>query len=56
MLVNRVVVGRPYKRYRNATNLVKPPDGFDSVSSIQFYFYLLTSATGYWGDWLGPEP
>ncbi|OJA08490.1 hypothetical protein AZE42_02844 [Rhizopogon vesiculosus] len=32
MLVNRVVVGRPYKRYRNAPDLVKPPDGFDSVT------------------------
>lgn len=32
LLVNRVVVGRPYKRYRNAPNLVKPPDGFDSIT------------------------
>ncbi|KAG1743479.1 ADP-ribosylation [Suillus lakei] len=32
LLVNRVVVGRPYKRYRNAPDLVKPPDGFDSVT------------------------
>lgn len=32
LLVNRVVVGRPYRRYRNAPDLVKPPDGFDSVT------------------------
>jgi len=55
MLVNRVVVGKPYKRYRNAPSLVKPPEGFDSVSCILFYFSLLTSAIGCRGDWLGPE-
>lgn len=44
LLVNRVVVGRPYKRYRNAPNLVKPPDGFDSVSSSLFHRYFLTSS------------
>jgi len=43
MLVNRIVVGRPYKRYRNAPDLVKPPEGFDSVSSSAFKLYLLTS-------------
>lgn len=32
LLVNRVVVGRPYRRYRNAPDLVKPPDGFDSIT------------------------
>lgn len=44
LLVNRVVVGRPYRRYRNAPNLVKPPDGFDSVSSSSFDNHLLTSS------------
>lgn len=31
MLLSRVVVGRPYKRYRNATDFVAPPQGYDSV-------------------------
>lgn len=42
LLVNRVVVGRPYKRYRNAPNLVKPPDGFDSVGFLLFHNHFLT--------------
>jgi hypothetical protein len=31
MILSRVVVGRPYKRYRNATDLIAPPLGYDSV-------------------------
>lgn len=30
-LVSRVVVGIPYKRFRNATHLVAPPVGYHSV-------------------------
>jgi len=30
-LVSRVVVGIPYKRFRNATHLVAPPSGYHSV-------------------------
>jgi hypothetical protein len=43
LLVNRVVVGRPYRRYRNAPDLVKPPDGFDSVGYSLFNNHLLIS-------------
>ncbi|KAG1743470.1 ADP-ribosylation [Suillus lakei] len=32
MLVNRVVVGRSHNQHGNASHLVKPPDGFDSVT------------------------
>ncbi|KAH7884348.1 ADP-ribosylation [Phlebopus sp. FC_14] len=32
MLISRVVVGKPYKRYRNAADLVAPPHGYDSVA------------------------
>ena len=31
MILSRVVVGKPYKRYRNAPDLVSPPFGYDSV-------------------------
>ncbi|KAF8730638.1 hypothetical protein AX14_005327 [Amanita brunnescens Koide BX004] len=31
LLVNRVVVGKPYKRLHNATNLTEPPSGYHSV-------------------------
>ncbi|KAL4075066.1 hypothetical protein V8B97DRAFT_1949297 [Scleroderma yunnanense] len=31
-LVSRVVVGIPYKRYRNATDLVSPPNGYHSIA------------------------
>ncbi|KAH0833183.1 ADP-ribosylation [Lanmaoa asiatica] len=32
MILSRVVVGRPYKRYRNAPDLVAPPSGYDSIA------------------------
>ncbi|KAH7925823.1 ADP-ribosylation [Leucogyrophana mollusca] len=32
MMVSRVVVGKPYRRYRNAPDLVKPPPGYHSVA------------------------
>ncbi|KAG9315169.1 ADP-ribosylation [Chiua virens] len=32
MILSRVVVGRPYKRYRNATDLIAPPSGYDSIA------------------------
>ncbi|KAI6125097.1 ADP-ribosylation [Pisolithus croceorrhizus] len=32
MLVNRVVVGKPYKRYRNAVDLLGPPVGYHSIA------------------------
>ena len=31
LLVNRVVVGNPHKRRRNATNITEPPCGHHSV-------------------------
>ena len=31
LLVNRVVVGKPYKRLLNATDLTEPPSGYHSV-------------------------
>ena len=34
VLVNRVIVGKPYKQRRNATNLVQPPSGYHSVSIV----------------------
>ena len=33
-LVSRVVVGIPYKRFRNATHLVTPPNGYHSVRTL----------------------
>lgn len=32
MLVSRVVVGKPYKRYRNAVDLIGPPLGYHSIA------------------------
>lgn len=32
MLVSRVVVGKPYKRYRNAVDLIGPPMGYHSIA------------------------
>ncbi|KAI9570622.1 ADP-ribosylation [Boletus coccyginus] len=32
MILSRVVVGRPYKRYRNAPDLIAPPSGYDSIA------------------------
>ena len=37
LLVNRVVVGKPYKRLHNATNLTEPPSGYHSVWSYIWY-------------------
>ena len=35
LLLNRVVVGKPHKRRRNATWLTEPPHGHHSVRSSQ---------------------
>ncbi|KIK96581.1 hypothetical protein PAXRUDRAFT_297439 [Paxillus rubicundulus Ve08.2h10] len=32
MLINRVVVGKPYKRYRNSPDIIAPPAGYDSIA------------------------
>ncbi|KAH7913781.1 ADP-ribosylation [Hygrophoropsis aurantiaca] len=32
MLVSRVVLGKAYRRYRNAPDLIKPPSGYHSVA------------------------
>ncbi|KAF9243538.1 ADP-ribosylation [Melanogaster broomeanus] len=32
MLINRVVVGKPYKKYRNSPDIVSPPYGYDSIA------------------------
>ncbi|KAF8134894.1 ADP-ribosylation [Boletus edulis] len=32
MILCRVVVGRPYKRYRNAPDILAPPSGYDSIA------------------------
>ncbi|EDQ99282.1 uncharacterized protein LACBIDRAFT_316769 [Laccaria bicolor S238N-H82] len=32
VLVNRVIVGKPYEQCRNATNLVQPPSGYHSLT------------------------
>jgi hypothetical protein len=41
MLVNRVIVGKPYRRHQNAPDWTEPPPGFDSVRThlliLDFY-------------------
>ncbi|KAG8213141.1 ADP-ribosylation [Butyriboletus roseoflavus] len=32
MILSRVAVGKPYKRYRNAPDLIAPPPGYDSIA------------------------
>lgn len=36
LLVSRVVVGNPYKRRQNATNMIEPPCGHHSVGLFIF--------------------
>jgi len=40
LLVSRVVVGNPYKRRYNATDLAEPPCGHHSVSTLVVFLYV----------------
>ena len=60
VLVNRVIVGKPYKQRRNATNLVQPPSGYHSVSIVasksqRSCAYAMNSSIAYRHTWHQPQ-
>ena len=56
MILSRVVVGRPDKRYRNAPSLTAPAPGYDSVCGVMPCTTIyLTFLIGRRRNWAGLE-